>query len=1546
VPANQPHSYYNLYSDTTSFFLTFNAFMTPSSHRMDSVIEENTGGIPKEAYHLDEKLLILSDTYSGGHSEIDLLTDTDFVEGEGWTGAPISHGQFKEYTLNDITGGYPPGGEPQLELMVAGRGSQPHRFEVYVGGSTASLRSLGTHDFSGYGTVTVNETLAWSDLGSDGKMIVRVATLGDAATYDRVSLSYAKLRYPQEITGSDEDKFFRLRINPSGKSYLEIPGLPAQARLYDITDAAQPLQIRNPAAAIIPNASSERILMTSANYLTPPVSRVSFTLMDPTSYDYIIISHRSLMKPALGYGDVVQAYADYRSSEPGGSFRPLVVEVSQLYDQFNYGEVSALAIRRFMQYLASQNVPRYLFIIGEDIDIWYNYFRKPQQFSNYKSLVPTAGYPGSDAYYTFNMAGEADMPAVPTGRITAMKPEEVAAYLNKVREMESLPHNELWRKNILHLSGGINPGEPERFRDYLGDFQKIAEGYHFGGSVKWVAKQSTNPVEFVNIDEEVNSGLNLITFYGHSASSVIDFDIGFVTDPKLGYENKGKYPMFLINGCNAGSFFINSKLFGEDWIHAENKGAVGFIAHTSYGLESTLKHYSEIFYQVAYGDSAFVYQGIGDIQKEVAGRYMQSVPRTVANLSQVEQMLLLGDPAVKLFGASKPDYEISENNIIIESFNEDPVTAFSDSMAMHLIVPNFGMAREDTLHVRVTRTFADNSAVTYDTLFPPVLYSDTLTFIIRKENTFGAGSNAFSIELDPENEIPELNENNNSVVFSYVIPLNRTKNLFPHDFAIVNSPSVSLTFQSTDAMSDARTYTLEVDTVNTFDSPYKTSYPVQGTVLNRKLIQLLPEDSLTYYWRTRFSDPLPDESQEWEMNSFTFIENGPEGWAQMHFPQYLKNQSVGLVKDTEVRQLGFEETVTSVFINNFGSAQGSSHLDVSVKLNGTEYQINTQQKACRLNTINLIAFEKVSTVPYAPVPLKFQDFRTCGRQPQVINSFRLTEFYGVDPDTGEPAGMVTAVDNVQPGDSVVLFSIGNASYSLWPNDIRTKLGELGISIAQIDALQNGQPVVIFGKKGTAPGSARILVSDELPLNQQSLEVNGSVSGGYNFGNMTSTLIGPAQEWHSLIPKTGPAEPTDEIAIDLSGVDAEGNSTVLMTGISATQDLSAIDASTYPYIRLVYRTKDELNLTPVQLESWLVTYVTMAEGLVFYQGEPEPAILQEGQPWTGTYGFVNISDKAFPDSLDVRMDIFNKTARTADVSFGKIESPAPGDTTLFERIVETRNRTGVSDVDIYVNPRLVPELYYENNQLKLPDQLHVEGDGFNPVMEVALDGRVLADGDFVSPNPEIRIRLWDENRNLLKTDTSGVRIFLEYPCESGNCTGNPVLYFSRDDIAWYPATDSSDFAVIFTPQDLPEGTYRLTVEAGDAAGNMPGTDAYTITFLVSYESSVVLLAPYPNPSPSSTLFTVVISGQEPPDYFGIRIYNMDGRLVREIHRSDDMFVGTNEIIWDGMSDSGAYLPGGVYPYRIVLRRDGSEIPVKVPLNTSYFRGGYGKVVLIR
>src|SRR5690606_25408094 len=88
-PSDQPHQYYNLYSDTTAYFLTFNPGMTPSTHRMTILSESNTTGIAPDTYHLDERLLVLFDTYSGGLSEADLISDTDFVRGEGWTGLSI-----------------------------------------------------------------------------------------------------------------------------------------------------------------------------------------------------------------------------------------------------------------------------------------------------------------------------------------------------------------------------------------------------------------------------------------------------------------------------------------------------------------------------------------------------------------------------------------------------------------------------------------------------------------------------------------------------------------------------------------------------------------------------------------------------------------------------------------------------------------------------------------------------------------------------------------------------------------------------------------------------------------------------------------------------------------------------------------------------------------------------------------------------------------------------------------------------------------------------------------------------------------------------------------------------------------------------------------------------------------------------------------------------------------------------------------------------------------------------------------------------------------
>jgi hypothetical protein len=972
-------------------------------------------------------------------------------------------------------------------------------------------------------------------------------------------------------------------------------------------------------------------------------------------------------------------------------------------------------------------------------------------------------------------------------------------------------------------------------------------------------------------------------------------------------------------------------LFGEDWITASNRGAVGFIAHTSYGLASLLKYYTDTFYKIGYGDSIFIQRGLGDIQKEVAKDFIQTIGNSATNVTQVQQMVLLGDPAVRLFGAAKADYEINENNIFIESFNGAEITALTDSFKLNIIVRNFGQAKDKSLLIRVAQTFNDNTTKTYHELFPPVMYSDTVSFTIYKDNAGGFGNNVFNVKLDSDDIIAELSETNNTASKSLLIPLNGTKNLFPNDFAILNSNQVNLLFQTTDLLSGEREFLVELDTVDSFNSSYKKEFAISSTVLASQPVSILTQDTLAYYWRTKLKDPLPGESTTWTLSSFTYINNGEEGWAQVHFPQYLKNESEGLVKDAAALQLKFEETETSISIKTFGASNPAPNTAVSVKVNDAEYNLFTQgggAGGCRTNTINLMAFNKTSTVPYPAIPFTFSDNRTCGREPQVINNFSVTEVEIAG------SGIVQWVDNVITGDSVVLFSMGNAGYSSWSVTVKNKLGELGISLAQVNALVNGEPVVIYGKKGSVPGSAKIFKAIGTPANTKELLVDQTITGRYTSGKMNSVVIGPANSWRSFVRRTGSMEASDVFNFDIIGIKLNGNEEVLQTGITTDFDLSAIDAQVFPFLKIVYGAEDDIGLTPVQLRQWLVLYEPMAEGILLFKSSREAQALQEGESWTGNYGFLNISNKNFTDSLTVNQELFNVAERTSTKNAFKIFAPAPGDTSNFEITIHTQGRSGLNDVNVFVNPYLLPEVYYDNNFVQLPDHLNILRDVYKPVLDVTVDGRYLINGDYVSSNPHIVVALWDENKITFKTDTLGVNIFLKYPCNDDDCDFQRVN-FSQQNVKWMPATSDTNLIIEFDPQDLPAGEYTLHVEATDAHGNTTGESPYEVTFKVTEESSVTMEEPYPNPSSGNFFFTMVIGGGELPKDFNMQIISVGGKIINEVSMGSDLFhIGVNDLTWEGTDSAGNALQNGIYIYRMHFKVSGHDISKN------------GKLVLIR
>ncbi|MBL3655270.1 putative type IX secretion system sortase PorU2 [Fulvivirga sediminis] len=1558
----QPHSFYNIYSDTTVYYLTYNIIPPLAGKRMDSFKENNINGLPAQTAHNETVLSLMTNQYSAGRSFNvgDYTTYSYFDYGEGWTGRMIQEGQQLDYTISGISNAVRTAENPQLEVLLMGRDNVNHLVEVLVGQNTASLRSLGTATWSDYTAHTFRSTISWSDISASGNLSVRIRDLGVSGGNDRISTSYLNLVYSQNFNlGGANSKKIYLKSESGNRSYVEMTNVPASPSIYDITDSDNVRKIGFNSSGsslntIVNNTALDRQLWVNGNdYLTPVLTKIEFTNIDASAYDYIIISNKHLRKEVDGTLDPVEAYAEYRRSIEGGSYKPLLVNMDQLYNQFNYGEKSSLSIYQFMRYLVENGSPRYLFLIGKGLDPSVNFFRNTNGFYSVtklgvtyqiRDLVPSAGNPGSDVLFTAGLDGTTYEPAVPVGRLPAVNAQQVLNYLNKVKEAESLPFDALWRKKLLHLSGGASASQLTIFRRYTDSFAAVAEQDYLGGDVKTISKERSSTVELINVADEVNDGLNLITFFGHSAPSVTDIDIGFATDPVLGYDNPGKYPMFLINGCNAGQFFNVNVLFGEDWILADNRGAIGFAASTSYGFADRLRKYSDTFYQTAYGDSLFIHKPIGDVMKEVVARYMNSTAANPTNITQAQQMVYLGDPVLTLFGADKSDFETNDDNVYVEPFNEEPVSAQVDSFALKIIVRNFGVTINDSLRVHVSRSFSDNTTAEYDSVYASVHFQDTLVMIINNEVNNAAGNNQFQIDIDYFNEIDELDETNNSATLNLYIPLFGTKNLYPINYAIVNSQPVELLVQASDLLSGRRDYIVEIDTTNTFNSPFKKQQTVQAKLLASWKTDLLPNvpanDSVVYYWRSKFAMPEEGESTEWVNSSFTYINNGPNGWSQREYPQLENNLLSGLELNDGGQRIDFKTNTLDVFVRTFGSSNGSGIADVSLILNGIEYIINNGYY-CRNNTVSLVAFDRNTTLPYLGVTTN----RGCGRQPQVINNFTFNELDIADD------GLMEYIDNVNVGDSVVMFSIGNPRFESWSPAVRSKLEQIGASAASLATLQNGEPVILIGKKGSPAGSATMLRASTTPRNEAQLFTNLTITGIFSSGNMTSTAVGPASNWQTLVAYAESDEipVTDNNYLEVWGVTSSGDEVMLKGNLPmGSTDLSDIDATQYPQLRVKLYSEDNDNLTAAQLVKWEVYYTGVPEGILLIPDEAaKDKELSEGEVFEADYAFKNISSYTFPDSISIEYSLFNNSTRTSVKYNKKVHAPQPGDTSQFSISMPTLGRAGENDYNLFVNRYQVPEQYYDNNIFDKSNYLKVKADNINPLIDVAFDGQYILDGDIVAPSPLISIRLKDENQFIFKNDTSNINVFLRKPCETCVFTRVP---FSSGEVHWFPADESNEFRIEYKPESLADGVYTLRVDAEDASGNSSGTEPYQVNFEVVNESAITNFYPYPNPFSSSTRFVFTLTGSEIPDQIKIQIMTVSGKVVREIFQDElgPIHIGNNisDFAWDGRDEFGDQLANGVYLYRVIVRQNGQGMDHRETSADKAFKHGFGKLYILR
>jgi hypothetical protein len=431
-----------------------------------------------------------------------------FDIGEGWTGPAELRAQFVNFTtLENVT----TTGSASMEVCISGRNGRSHLTQLSVGPDQTSSTNflLDTLDFTGYDfrrntyDIPLNAILG-------NRLTLRINPIaGTPSIPDFVSPTFIRLRYPRNLEMNSSSVDFVGFLNPNaGQNYLRtsLRNPNGFARCFDISDPYNVRILRNASLAgneyllcadNAQNGVKFLYSVTPTNIRSNDLKISGIRTINPFAANYITLFHSRLAQPVTGSANPVKDYLTYRASASGGDFDTLSIEIRSVYDMFNYGDLSPQAIRRLCDYFLDSGNPQYLYLIGKGIIPLY---RLTNNYGN--NLIPPYGLPGSDVFYCSELNGAGIGVGLPTGRLAATTAQEVLDYLNKVKEHEALPYNELWRKNTLSLSGGRTSSELLEFRQFVEKFARLAEQPILGGKGTSLSKQGNGILEFVNIQNQ------------------------------------------------------------------------------------------------------------------------------------------------------------------------------------------------------------------------------------------------------------------------------------------------------------------------------------------------------------------------------------------------------------------------------------------------------------------------------------------------------------------------------------------------------------------------------------------------------------------------------------------------------------------------------------------------------------------------------------------------------------------------------------------------------------------------------------------------------------------------------------------------------------------------------------------------------------------------------------------------------------------------------------------------------------------------------------
>ena len=411
----------------------------------------------------------------------------------------------------------------------------------------------------------------------------------------------------------------------------------------------------------------ERERYTQADHIIP-VKRSAIT--DPANQaDYIIISHSNFINS-------IQPLATFRRSQ-GLSVK--VVDIEEIYDQFNHGIFNPLAIQKFLRHAYIHwrtPKPTYVLLVG---DAHYDYksaivqlYREvlnrdydlhPIYVPTFHGWAPASGETAMDHHFV-TVSGDDSLPDMFIGRLPVQSPHELDAMVKKIIDYEAKHQPGLWQGRLMQVADNAanNVGDEIFERNS----EQLIEGYiPVGYDTRKVYLRRIESPEQTNqaIISTIDEGVLVVEYSGHGGTQTWA-DEGILRIADAENLQNAHLPFIITTTCLNGQFDqplqFGQRSLSEQFLMG-SAGAIGVLSATRLTFATANAAFDRNLFTSIFTVKPST---LGAIVADAKTQFMTTAPQLW--IPTATQYTLFGDPATRL---AVPELEIQ---VELENVAVDP----------------------------------------------------------------------------------------------------------------------------------------------------------------------------------------------------------------------------------------------------------------------------------------------------------------------------------------------------------------------------------------------------------------------------------------------------------------------------------------------------------------------------------------------------------------------------------------------------------------------------------------------------------------------------------------------------------------------------------------------------------------------------------------------------------------------------------------------------------------------------------------------------------